>query len=175
MILVFKQGFRITKNVAYFHAKRTMDIIISLIIAGSYLSAMLIAMLAVKLTSKGPIFFKQKRIGEKEIPFTLLKLRTMEVGSDKKGDYTQENDPRITSIGNFLRKSRLDELPQLLNVIKGDMSLIGLRAEWDKLVETYEKKYLFTICVIFLSLASPAGRRLIIHMERTLKIQLIIS
>ena len=136
----FKQGFRITKNVAYFHAKRTMDIILSLIVLVVTFPAMLIAMLAVKLTSKGPIFFKQKRIGEKEIPFTLLKLRTMEVGSDKKGDYTQENDPRITSIGNFLRKSRLDELPQLLNVIKGDMSLIGPRAEWDKLVETYEKE-----------------------------------
>ena len=136
----FKQGFRITKNVAYFHAKRTMDIILSLIVLVVTFPAMLIAMLAVKLTSKGPIFFKQKRIGEKEIPFTLLKLRTMEVGSDKKGDYTQENDPRITSIGNLLRKSRLDELPQLLNVIKGDMSLIGPRAEWDKLVETYEKE-----------------------------------
>ena len=136
----FKQGFRITKNVAYFHAKRTMDIILSMIVLVVTFPAMLIAMLAVKLTSKGPIFFKQNRIGEKEIPFTLLKLRTMKVGSDKKGDYTQENDPRITSIGNFLRKSRLDELPQLINVIKGDMSLIGPRAEWDKLVETYEKE-----------------------------------
>jgi lipopolysaccharide/colanic/teichoic acid biosynthesis glycosyltransferase len=97
-------------------------------------------MLAVKVTSKGPVFFRQTRIGEKEIPFTLLKLRTMQVGSDKKGDYTEENDPRITSIGNFLRKTRLDELPQLFNVIKGEMSLIGPRAEWEKLVNSYENE-----------------------------------
>jgi len=134
----FEQGFRITKNLAYAHAKRTIDILLSLVVLILASPAILISMLAVKLTSKGPIFFKQTRIGAKEIPFTLLKLRTMHMGSDKKGDYTQENDPRITPIGNFLRKSRLDELPQLFNVIKGDMSLIGPRAEWDKLVKNYE-------------------------------------
>ena len=136
----FEQGFRITKNLAYAHAKRTIDILLSLIVLILASPAILISMFAVKLTSKGPVFFKQSRIGAKETPFTLLKLRTMQMGSDKKGDYTQENDPRITPIGNFLRKSRLDELPQLFNVIKGDMSLIGPRAEWDKLVKTYEKE-----------------------------------
>ncbi len=136
----FEQGFRITKNLAYAHAKRTIDILLSLVVLILASPAILISMLAVKLTSKGPVFFKQTRIGAKETPFTLLKLRTMQMGSDKKGDYTQENDPRITPIGNFLRKSRLDELPQLFNVIKGDMSLIGPRAEWDKLVKTYEKE-----------------------------------
>ena len=136
----FEQGFRITKNLAYAHAKRSIDIILSLVVLILASPAILISMLAVKLTSKGPVFFKQTRIGAKETPFTLLKLRTMQMGSDKKGDYTQENDPRITSIGNFLRKSRLDELPQLFNVIKGDMSLIGPRAEWDKLVKNYEEQ-----------------------------------
>ena len=136
----FEQGFRITKNLAYAHAKRSIDILLSLVVLILASPAILISMFAVKLTSKGPVFFKQTRIGAKKIPFTLLKLRTMQMGSDKKGDYTQENDPRITPIGNFLRKSRLDELPQLFNVIKGDMSLIGPRAEWDKLVKTYEKE-----------------------------------
>ena len=136
----FEQGFRITKNLAYAHAKRSIDILLSLVVLILASPAILISMLAVKLTSKGPVFFKQTRIGAKETPFTLLKLRTMQMGSDKKGDYTQENDPRITPIGNFLRKSRLDELPQLFNVIKGDMSLIGPRAEWDKLVKTYEQE-----------------------------------
>ena len=115
----FEQGFRITKNLAYAHAKRSIDIILSLVVLILASPAILISMFAVKLTSKGPVFFKQTRIGAKKMPFTLLKLRTMQMGSDKKGDYTQENDPRITPIGNFLRKSRLDELPQLFNVIKG--------------------------------------------------------
>ena len=136
----FEQGFRITKNLAYSHAKRSIDIFLSLVVLILASPAILISMIAVKLTSKGPVFFKQTRIGAKETPFTLLKLRTMQMGSDKKGDYTQENDPRITPIGNFLRKSRLDELPQLFNVIKGDMSLIGPRAEWDKLVKNYEEE-----------------------------------
>ena len=134
----FKSGFRVRKNVVYIHAKRAIDLLLSFIVLIVASPAMIVAMLAVKVTSKGPVFFRQTRIGEKEIPFTLLKLRTMQVGSDKKGDYTQENDPRITSIGNFLRKTRLDELPQLFNVIKGNMSLIGPRAEWEKLVNTYE-------------------------------------
>ena len=136
----FEQGFRITKNLAYSHAKRAIDIFLSLVVLILASPAILISIFAVKLTSKGPVFFKQTRIGAKETPFTLLKLRTMQMGSDKKGDYTQENDPRITPIGNFLRKSRLDELPQLFNVIKGDMSLIGPRAEWDKLVKNYEEE-----------------------------------
>jgi len=134
----FKSGFRVRKNAVYVHAKRAIDLLLSLIVLILASPAMIVAMLAVKVTSKGPVFFRQTRIGEKEIPFTLLKLRTMQVGSDTKGDYTQENDPRITSIGNFLRKTRLDELPQLFNVIKGNMSLIGPRAEWEKLVNTYE-------------------------------------
>ena len=136
----FKSGFRVRKTAVYIHAKRAIDLLLSFIVLILASPAIIIAMLAVKVTSRGPVFFKQTRIGEKEIPFTLLKLRTMQVGSDAKGDYTQENDPRITSIGNFLRKTRLDELPQLFNVIKGDMSLIGPRAEWDKLVNTYENE-----------------------------------
>jgi len=135
----FEHGFRITKNVAYSQGKRTIDLFLStlvLILASPVLAA---AMLAVKLTSEGPIFFRQQRIGAGEVPFTLIKLRTMQIGSDAKGDYTSVDDPRITPIGNFLRKSRLDELPQLINVIRGEMSLIGPRAEWGKLVKNYEK------------------------------------
>ncbi len=136
----FSHGFRITKNVAYSQGKRIIDLFLStlvLILASPVLAA---AMLAVKLTSEGPIFFRQQRIGASEVPFTLIKLRTMQIGSDAKGDYTSVDDPRITPIGNFLRKSRLDELPQLINVIRGEMSLIGPRAEWEKLVKNYEKE-----------------------------------
>jgi len=135
----FEHGFRITKNVVYSHGKRTIDLFLSALILILASPVLLTAMLAVKLTSEGPIFFRQQRIGASEMPFTLLKLRTMEIGSETKGDYTSVDDPRITPIGNFLRKSRLDELPQLINVIKGEMSLIGPRAEWEKLVRNYEE------------------------------------
>ena len=135
----FEHGFRITKNVAYAHGKRAIDLILCVLILILISPVLAIAMLAVKLTSEGPIFFKQQRIGAREVPFTLIKLRTMQVGSDAKGDYTNVDDPRLTPIGKFLRKSRLDELPQLINVIRGEMSLIGPRAEWEKLVKNYEK------------------------------------
>jgi lipopolysaccharide/colanic/teichoic acid biosynthesis glycosyltransferase len=135
----FEYGFRITKNVVYSHGKRAIDLLLSALVLILASPVLLIAMLAVKLTSEGPIFFRQQRIGASEVPFTLFKLRTMKIGSDTKGDYTNVDDPRITPIGNFLRKSRLDELPQLINVIKGEMSLIGPRAEWGKLVRNYEE------------------------------------
>ena len=135
----FEHGFRITKNVVYAHGKRAIDLFLSALVLILASPVLLIAMLAVKLTSEGPIFFRQQRIGASEVPFTLFKLRTMKIGSDTKGDYTHVDDPRITPIGNFLRKSRLDELPQLINVIKGEMSLIGPRAEWEKLVRNYEE------------------------------------
>ena len=135
----FEHGFRITKNVVYAHGKRTIDLILCVLILILISPVLAIAMLAVKLTSEGPVFFKQQRIGAREVPFTLIKLRTMQIGSDEKGDYTSVNDPRLTPIGKFLRKSRLDELPQLINVIRGEMSLIGPRAEWEKLVKNYEK------------------------------------
>ncbi|MDB4721365.1 sugar transferase, partial [Verrucomicrobiales bacterium] len=135
----FEHGFRITKNVVYAHGKRAIDLFLSILVLVLASPVMAIAMLTVKLTSEGPIFFRQQRIGAGELPFTLFKLRTMKIGSDAKGDYTTVDDPRVTPIGNFLRKSRLDELPQLINVIKGEMSLIGPRAEWEKLVKNYEK------------------------------------
>lgn len=135
----FEHGFRIIKNVAYAHGKRGIDLFLSALVLILISPGLAIAMLAVKLTSEGPIFFKQQRIGAREVPFTLIKLRTMQIDSDAKGDYTSIDDPRLTPIGKFLRKSRLDELPQLINVIRGEMSLIGPRAEWEKLVKNYEK------------------------------------
>ncbi len=92
----------------------------------------------VKKESPGKIFFTQSRIGLNGKPFTCYKFRSMHVDG-KFNPYTQENDSRIFPFGNVMRKMRIDELPQLINVFKGEMHLVGPRAEWDILVKDYEK------------------------------------
>ena len=92
----------------------------------------------IKKESPGPIFFTQSRIGLNGKPFTCYKFRSMHVDG-KFNPYTQENDSRIFPFGNIMRKMRIDELPQLINVFKGEMHLVGPRAEWDILVNDYEK------------------------------------
>jgi exopolysaccharide biosynthesis polyprenyl glycosylphosphotransferase len=133
------EGFALSQNENYTRLKRMYDVTISgmaLLLLSPLLG--LIA-LAVKIDSHGPAIFKQTRVGLNERKFTLYKFRSMTVGSEKGPTYTAEKDVRITRIGGFLRKSRIDELPQLFNVLRGDMSLIGPRAEWDKLVDDYER------------------------------------
>ncbi len=109
--------------------KRGLDLSISLAALAVLLLPMLLIGLAVKLESKGPVFFGQPRLGRNQVPFLMLKFRTMYQGdADIEGNkLTTKNDPRITRIGAFLRKTSLDELPQLLNVIHGDMSIVGPR------------------------------------------------
>lgn len=102
---------------------------------------LVIIALLIKLTSKGPILFKQKRVGRYGKEFNILKFRTMVVDAEKLGkQITVGNDSRITKVGSFLRKYKLDELPQLINVIKGDMSLVGPRPEVPKYVNLYSDK-----------------------------------
>lgn len=138
---VMNEGFRLNKQVTYDRCKRFNDILFSLLGMILLSPVFLVTALAVKLTSRGPVIFKQTRVGEHEVPFMIYKFRSMQVGSEKGAKYTAANDARLTPIGKFLRKSRLDELPQFWNVFKGDLSIIGPRAEWAELVESYEKKF----------------------------------
>lgn len=136
-----QEGFRLNRSVAYDRVKRLGDIGAAL--AGFLLAApvLVLTALAVKITSKGPIIFKQPRTGLREKPFMIYKFRSMTVGSEKGSKYTAPNDVRFTPIGKFIRKTRLDELPQLWNVLRGDLSLIGPRAEWVDLVRRYEAQF----------------------------------
>ena len=122
--------------------KRFFDIIVSLIVLVIIALPMLIVAISIKLDSKGPVFYKQERLTKNKKPFKIIKFRTMRVGADKNLDnLTVKNDPRITKIGAFLRKWKLDELPQFINVLKGDMSLVGPRPETPKMVNLYPNYY----------------------------------
>ena len=124
-------------------AKRAMDILVSLIGVVVTSPIMLACALAVKLCDHGPVFYKQKRITENGREFSVLKFRTMIVDAEKESGsvWAAQNDNRITSAGRVLRKLRLDELPQLLNVLHGEMSLVGPRPEREELIREFEKQY----------------------------------
>ena len=110
--------------------KRILDISLSIFAIILLSPVFIFSSILIKLTSKGPIFFKQERIGMHEKPFTIIKFRSMYVDAEKNGpQLSSENDDRITKFGKFMRKTRLDEIPQFINVLKGDMSLVGPRPE----------------------------------------------
>ena len=101
---------------------------------------MLIIAILIKIDSKGPIFFRQVRVTKNGREFKIFKYRTMRVGSDKYSQITVGKDSRITKVGDFLRKYKLDEIPQLINVLIGDMSLVGPRPEVPKYVALYTEE-----------------------------------
>lgn len=121
--------------------KRGFDLIFSLLGAVILSPLFIVLIAAIKFNSKGPSLYIQKRVGLNGRDFDLYKFRTMAVDSDKRGLLTVGGrDPRITSIGYYLRKFKLDELPQLINVLKGDMSFVGPRPEVRKYVALYNEK-----------------------------------
>ena len=118
--------------------KRLFDVLSSMFALVLLAPAMVVISLAVAVGSKGGAFFKQIRVGKQGKPFELLKFRTMRMGSEAQGQLTVGGrDPRITGIGHFLRRTKLDELPQLLNVFRGEMSIVGPRPEVPKYVALY--------------------------------------
>lgn len=108
--------------------KRIFDAVVASLVLLACLPLMLIVALLIKLESDGPVMFRQKRIGKSGQIFSIYKFRSMVVNADERGPhFTSDFDPRITKIGRVVRKTSIDELPQLLNVLKGDMSLVGPR------------------------------------------------
>ena len=121
--------------------KRSFDIAFSSVVMLLGLPIFLAVMLATKLSSKGPVFYKQERIGRNGIPFYIYKFRSMIVKSEVNGPQTtSDDDPRITPWGNIMRKTHLDELPQFWNVLKGDMSIVGPRPEREFFIRQITQK-----------------------------------
>src|SRR5581483_2843405 len=140
----------ITINPGYLRAKRLLDIVFTLLLAPLIICIGLIVAICIKLDSQGPVFFRQKRVGQNGREFEMLKFRSMyrnadqithqqnimkymngeklnEDGADNSMAYKAANDPRITRVGRFIRKTSLDEIPQFWNVLRGQMSLVGPR------------------------------------------------
>jgi len=122
--------------------KRAFDILCSLTGLAALSPLLAVAAVSVKIDSKGPVFFLQERIGRNFRPFRIIKFRTMTTGSEKGGSLiTVGGDDRVTRVGRFFRKYKIDELPQLINVLKGDMSLVGPRPEVKKYVGLFRADY----------------------------------
>lgn len=134
-------GFQLSRTSPYHYLKRLLDVVLAGLLLIVSAPVIAIVALVVRASDGAPALFRQERIGVDNEPFTLYKFRTMKqrAASGEEDIYTRANDPRITRVGGWLRKLRLDELPQLWNVLRGDMSLIGPRAEWIRCTERYEK------------------------------------
>jgi lipopolysaccharide/colanic/teichoic acid biosynthesis glycosyltransferase len=130
---------RVSSYALYSALKRLVDIVVVLLAVPAVLPVLALALIAVRMSSGSPALFSQSRVGLRGRSFTLFKLRTMRTSVGCNADATGAHDQRITPIGQFLRQSHLDELPQLWNVLRGDMSLVGPRPEQTALVETYRR------------------------------------
>ncbi|WP_412675664.1 exopolysaccharide biosynthesis polyprenyl glycosylphosphotransferase [Bacillus mycoides] len=125
----------------YGFIKRCLEIIFSLLLLILTSPLILCIGILVKLESPGPIFYRQERIGMGNKPFMILKIRSMQTDAEKKGpQWANQNDSRVTKIGAFIRKTRIDELPQLINILKGDMAIIGPRPERKVFIDQFEKE-----------------------------------
>jgi lipopolysaccharide/colanic/teichoic acid biosynthesis glycosyltransferase len=130
-----------TKINSYFYYKHLMEILISIAALVVFFPIILVISILIRSDSNGPIFFIQERIGQAGKPFNIIKFRTMYMDAEKYGpQWANKDDLRITRVGYFLRKHRLDEIPQFINVIKGEMSLIGPRPERMVFVKEFESE-----------------------------------
>ncbi|MGA8942239.1 MAG: sugar transferase [Thermoactinomyces sp.] len=121
--------------------KRGFEIVFSIALLLFTLPVLVLTMIAIKLESPGPVFYKQERVGLNGKKFNIIKLRSMRMDAEKNGpQWASRNDPRVTQVGKFIRKTRIDELPQLINILRGDMSLIGPRPERPVFTEQFDKE-----------------------------------
>jgi lipopolysaccharide/colanic/teichoic acid biosynthesis glycosyltransferase len=132
------------------YTKRLFDIVISFALLELLLWLIIIVSLAIVIDSPGGVFFKQRRVTQYGKIFCIIKFRTMLCDSEKYGSLTQKNDHRITRVGKFLRKLKIDEIPQLVNVLFGQMTFVGTRPEVPKYVEKYSPEMMATLLL-------PAG------------------
>ena len=131
--------------------KRCLDFLLALVLLFLTSPLFIVLSIWIKLDSKGPVIYKQKRVTQYNRHFKIWKFRTMVTDADKKGSLvTSANDNRITKVGNFIRRVRLDELPQLVNVLKGEMSFVGTRPEVPRYTEQYSPEMMATLLL-------PAG------------------
>ena len=138
--LIFSDGFSSGRMISS-AAKRVFDVAASSLLLALTFPIILVFAALVKIDSKGPAFFRQKRVGLYGQPFYLVKLRSMRTDAEKDGaKWAQKDDPRVTRLGKFIRKVRIDELPQVWTVLKGDMSFVGPRPEVPQFVEDLEDK-----------------------------------
>ncbi len=129
-------------------AKRVFDLVVSFVILAVLSPLLLLLALAIKLDSKGPVFYRQVRVGRYNQDFKIFKFRTMVQNADRVGPpLTVGDDPRVTRVGHLIRKLRLDEFSQLLNVLGGSMSLVGPRPEVRKYVDVYTPEYMATLLI----------------------------
>lgn len=144
--------------------KRVLDIFLAVIILVVSSPILLLIALAVKLDSKGPAIFSQRRLGKNGKEFNMYKFRTMVQDAEKGGVYSDNKDPRVTRVGKILRKTSLDELPQCVNIIRGDMSFVGFRPPltyhpWPFEEYTQQQKRMFAVRPGITGWAQVNGRR----------------
>ena len=134
--------FKLEEKTLYTLYCRTLDIIISLFGLIIAIPIILIFGILIKIEDKGPIFYKQERLGKYEKVFWIYKLRSMKIDAEKDSgiQWATKNDPRITKVGKFIRKTRIDEIPQLFNILCGEMSLIGPRPERPELTYKFDEE-----------------------------------
>ncbi len=132
----------------YFFFKRIFDVLSSLVVLIVFSPLLIFIAVWIVSDSRGGVFYKQIRVGKNQREFKLLKFRSMRPNADKSGQLTIGNDNRVTKVGRFIRKYKLDELPQLFNIILGDMSVVGPRPEVPKYVKLYSKEQLEVLSVL---------------------------